>query len=99
MHTNIRIQRYTYMYIHAYMHEFIHKNKPPPPLSHRSQTKGKVIIIQSGYFYNVSLSPLLLRGAGPSRGGRGRKKFPGLELSVVLTHGGPPRLRASNKST
>src|SRR6218665_1208002 len=27
MHTNIRIQRYTY--IHAYMHEFIHKNQPP----------------------------------------------------------------------
>src|SRR6218665_2932205 len=28
MHTTIRIQSYTY--IHAYMHEFIHKNKPPP---------------------------------------------------------------------
>src|SRR6218665_2502477 len=28
MHTTICIQGYTY--IHAYMHEFIHKNKPPP---------------------------------------------------------------------
>src|SRR6218665_3823012 len=49
--------------------------------------------MQSEYFYSVSLNPLLLRGAGPSRGGRGRKKFPVLEPSVVLTHGGPPRLR------
>src|SRR6218665_3010122 len=27
MHANIHIQRYTY--IHAYMHEFIYKSKPP----------------------------------------------------------------------
>src|SRR6218665_1162935 len=36
-------------------------------LSHRPQTKGKMIfihsLIQSGYFYSASLSPLLLRGA------------------------------------
>src|SRR6218665_3435565 len=37
MHTNIHIQGCTY--ILAYMHEFIHKNKPP--LSHRPLTMGK----------------------------------------------------------
>src|SRR6218665_3010580 len=60
MHTNIHLQRCTN--ILAYMHEFIHKNKPP--LSHRPQTMGKrYSFIHSGYFYRASLSPLLLRGA------------------------------------
>src|SRR6218665_1245958 len=54
MHTNTRIQRYTY--IHAYMHEFIHKNKPPP-LSHRPQTKGKIIFIDS-FNPDISIAPL-----------------------------------------
>src|SRR6218665_2128221 len=54
MHTNMLIQRYTY--IHAYMHEFIHKNKPPP-LSHRPQTKGKMILIHSFNPY-ISIAPL-----------------------------------------
>src|SRR6218665_1579488 len=63
MHTNIRIQRYTY--IHAYMHEFIHKNKPPPIITSTTD-KGENDIhscIDSRYFYSASLSPLLLRGA------------------------------------
>src|SRR6218665_2501983 len=54
MQTNIRIQIYTY--IHAYMLEFIHKNKPPP-LSHRPQTKGKMIFIHS-FNPDISIAPL-----------------------------------------
>src|SRR6218665_262374 len=63
MHTNIYIQRYTY--ILAYMHEFIHENKPLPhyPIDHM-QTMGKLYsFIHSGYCCSASLSPLLLRGA------------------------------------
>src|SRR6218665_435258 len=63
MRTNIRIQRYTY--IHAYMHELIHKNKLPPIITSTTD-KGENDIHsfnQSGYFYSASLSPLLLRGA------------------------------------
>src|SRR6218665_4033008 len=89
--------------IHTFMHTCMNSYIKAKPLIITSTTdKGESDIhsfIQSGYFYSVSLSPLLLRGAGPSRGGRGRKKFPVLEPSVVLTHGGPPRLRASNKRT
>src|SRR6218665_2985120 len=60
MHTNIHIQRCTY--ILAYMHEIIHKNKPP--LSHRPQTMGKLhSFIHSGYFYSASLSSLVLKVA------------------------------------
>jgi len=60
MHTNIHIQRYTY--ILAYMHEFIQKSKPP--LSHQPHTMGKwYSFVHSGYFYSASLSPLLFRGA------------------------------------
>src|SRR6218665_595985 len=52
MHTNI--QRSTY--IIAYMHEFIHKNKPHIITS--TTDNGKMIFIHSGYFYSASLSSL-----------------------------------------
>src|SRR6218665_2452781 len=62
MHTNIRIQRYTY--IHAYMHEFIHKNKPPHyHIDHRQRGNYINSFIQSEYFYSAPLCPLLLGGA------------------------------------
>ena len=48
MHTNIHIQRYTY--ILAYMHEFIHKNYPTPIIPSTTDN-GKMIFIHSGYFY------------------------------------------------
>src|SRR6218665_216885 len=43
MHTNIHIQRCTY--ILAYMHEFIHKNKPP--IIPSTTDNGKTIFIHS----------------------------------------------------
>src|SRR6218665_3138503 len=62
MHTNIRIQRYTY--IHAYMHEFIHKNKPHIITSTTDKGGNDInSFIQSGYFYSGPLCPLLLGGA------------------------------------
>src|SRR6218665_521977 len=44
MHTNIRIQRYTY--ILAYMHEFIHKIQPPHIIPWTTDN-GKMIFIHS----------------------------------------------------
>src|SRR6218665_3823661 len=38
------------------MHDFIHKNKPPS-LSHRPQTKGKMIFIHS-FNPDISIAPL-----------------------------------------
>src|SRR6218665_1736174 len=62
MHTNIRIQRYTY--INAYVHEFIHKNKPPHyHIDHRQRGNDINSFIQSGYFFSAPLCPLLLGGA------------------------------------
>src|SRR6218665_656864 len=45
MHANIHIQRCTY--ILAYLHEFIHKNKPP--IIPSTTDNGKMIFIHSGY--------------------------------------------------
>src|SRR6218665_269546 len=56
---------YTEIYIHACIHEFIHKNKPPPIITSTTD-KGENDIhsfIQSEYLHSASLSPLLLRGA------------------------------------
>src|SRR6218665_2270975 len=61
MHTNIHIQRCTYILAYMYMHEFIHKNKPP--IIPSTTDNGKMIFIHSGYFYSASLSSLVLRGA------------------------------------
>src|SRR6218665_1968120 len=62
MHTNIRIQRYTY--IHAYMHEFVHKTSPHIITSTTDKGGNDInSFIQSGYFYSAPLCPLLLGGA------------------------------------
>src|SRR6218665_2684542 len=56
MHTNIRIQRYTY--IPAYMHEFIHKNNPPIITS--TTDKGGNVIHSFIHSFNpdISVAPL-----------------------------------------
>src|SRR6218665_2597363 len=60
MHTNIRIQRYMYTCIHAYMHEFIHKEKPPIITSTTDKGENDIhSFIQSGYFYSASSRPIL----------------------------------------
>src|SRR6218665_1945731 len=65
MHTNIRIGLQRYTYIHAYVHEFVHKNKPPHHITSTTDKGGNDInsFIQSGYFYSAPLCPLLLGGA------------------------------------
>src|SRR6218665_3082487 len=57
MHTNTRIQRYTY--IHAYMHEFIHKNKPLLIITSTTE-KGENDIHSFIYSFNpdIYIAPL-----------------------------------------
>ena len=58
---HIHVQRYTY--ILAYMHEFIHKNKPPSImalLSHRPQTTGNGI---HSFIPNISIPEVTIRSA------------------------------------
>ena len=63
MHINIHIQRYTC--ILAYMHEFIHKNKPP--IIPSTTDNGKMIFIHSGYFYSASKSTTAQRRSRPQQ--------------------------------
>src|SRR6218665_2502547 len=47
---------FTEIYIHACIHEFIHKNKPPIITSTTDKGENDIhSFIQSGYFYSVSL--------------------------------------------
>src|SRR6218665_1567402 len=58
-------QTYTHTCMHTiHIQRYIGLHKSHPPLSHRPQPMGIIMIfIHFGHFYSVSLSPLLFRGA------------------------------------
>src|SRR6218665_3067519 len=51
--TPIYVYRDIHTFMHTCMNSIIHKSKPPSPLSHRPQTKGKMIFIHS---FNLDIS-------------------------------------------